>query len=214
MLLRAWCLLLDRDRRCAWPSRMRESALMASYAEVMAFYSAVWAVRDFGITEDILSDDHLNVLPDGGQDFFGPLGGVVDFIIHIIFAKIQIVERNEISACVFCTAPHFRTQEAWNVSFFPLLNFTNDWIGYEDGLLVCVYLQNLCQLFRLCLRFRLHLCKILARHILSRHDNDHLRIWQDRGVVVHVVCHVSYLGPGYSVESGVFCVRGKTKDRA
>ena len=191
---------------------MAECALVAPDAVVVALDGSVWTVGRLWVAEDVLSDGVFDEIIDGAKNAPRPFRRVMDVVVHVIFAEVDPIEWNELGAGLVCAALQFCAEKSRLVSFRSLLYLAYDRVGDEDGFSFGVVFQDFCQLVALSLRIDLKLLEIRSGHVLARHHNDDLGIWQYRGVVVHVICHVANFCARNNVEPGSVRVRGSSKN--
>ena len=173
---------------------------------------SVGTIGHLRVAKDVLSGGVFDEFVDGVEYALRTFRRVVDVVVHVVFSEVDTIEGDELCAGFVGATLQFSAKEARLISFCSLFYLAYNGVGDEDGLSFRVVFQDFCQFVALGLCIDFQLVEVASGHILTRHNNDDLGIWQYRGVVVHVVCHVADFGARNHVESGGVGVGGASKD--
>ena len=191
---------------------MERGASVAPYSIVVAFDSPVRTVGRLWVSQDVLPYGIFDEVVDGVKDTLRPFRRVVDVVVHVVFLEVDSVKGNENSPGFVGAAFQFCAEETGFVSISALVYLAYNRVGYEYSLPLRIFFKDVREFVRLTLGVFFQLLDVVSGHVLTCHNHDNLRVWQYRGVIVNVVCHMTYLGTRDDIKSGTVCIGCAPKD--
>ena len=139
----------------------------------------------------------------------------MDLVVHIVVAEIEVVQGYETRADFVSAPPHFRSKETNLIPLRSVRRDVGERIDEEDGFSVHlgVGLEDVGEFVRLGFRGRFELAEIVPRHVLSDHDDDNFRVWENSRIVIDMIGDMANLGARNGVETRGRSVGGVPKNR-